>query len=359
MPATTGMKGAGYYDRHSAAQLSSIQAFEGWVDDAVAKLPLPPQGQPVTVLDLGSAEGSNSVRLMGAVVAGLRGRTGGPVQTVYSDLPGNDFNRLFANLAEVRGAGLFDAAVYPAAVAGSFYGPLLPPGTVHLVTCFNAVHWLDRLPAVPLTDTTFYRRPHPPRPGLAVSPQVSLAFTQQAEHDLVRLLECRAQELVPGGKLLLAGPGDTDQARVADGVTELFNDAGLDLVGAGRIGREQYERLTLPWHFRTVEELLAPLEREGSPVRGAFAVERAQAIEVSTPFEVELRRGGDMAAYAAAFTGFLRAISEPVVRAAFSQPDGEGGAVEGLYERVQARLLAEPERYLWRYIMVAALLTRC
>ena len=26
MPATTGMKGAGYYDRHSGAQRSSIQA---------------------------------------------------------------------------------------------------------------------------------------------------------------------------------------------------------------------------------------------------------------------------------------------------------------------------------------------
>ncbi len=232
MPATTGMKGAGYYDQHSGAQLSSIQALQGWVEDAVATLPLPPPGQPVTVLDLGSAEGGNAVRLMGAVVAGLRGRTGGPVQTVYSDLPGNDFNRLFANLEAGRGAGLMDAGVYPAAVAGSFYGPLLPRGTVHLAICFNAIHWLDRLPAVPMPDAIIYRRP---RPGRAVSSQVSLAFTQQAEQDLVRLLECRARELVPGGKLLLASPGDTERDRVADGVAELLNDACLDLVSAGRL----------------------------------------------------------------------------------------------------------------------------
>ena len=127
------------------------------------------------------------------------------MQTVYSDLPGNDFNRLFANLAEARGAGLIDAGVYPAAVAGSFYGPLLPPGTVHLATCFNAVHWLDRLPAVPMPDAIVYRRP---RPGPAVSPQVSLAFTRQAEEDLVQFLECRARELLPVGTLLLASPGD-------------------------------------------------------------------------------------------------------------------------------------------------------
>jgi hypothetical protein len=32
--------------------------------------------------------------------------------------------------------------------------------------------------------------------------------------------------------------------------------------------------------------------------------------------------------------------------------------VQSLYERVRARLLAEPKRYSWRYILVAALLTR-
>jgi len=34
MPAMTGMKGAGCYDQHSGAQLSAIQAFQDWVDDA-------------------------------------------------------------------------------------------------------------------------------------------------------------------------------------------------------------------------------------------------------------------------------------------------------------------------------------
>jgi hypothetical protein len=111
-------------------------------------------------------------------------------------------------------------------------------------------------------------------------------------------------------------------------------------------------------YFRTVDELLTPLEREDPPVRGAFAVDRARALEVPIPFVVEFRRGGDVSAYAAAYTGFLRAITEPVVRAALKQPDGQAAAVECLYERVRDRLLAEPERYLWRYVLVAALLTR-
>jgi hypothetical protein len=358
MPATTGMKGAGYYDQHSAAQMASIQALQEWVDDAVAHLPLPAPAQPVTVLDMGSSEGRNAIRVMATISAGLRRRTGQPLQTIYSDLPSNNFNQLFANLEEAHHGGLFPEGVYPCAVGGSFYGPLLPPGMVHLATSFNAILWLDQLPPVPVTDFVSYRRPHPPRPGLAVSPQATAAFCRQAEQDLVRFLECRARELVPGGKLLLAAPGDTDEARVCDGLYDVLNDACLDLVAEGRLAREQYERVTMPVYFRTVAELLAPLQREGSPVRGAFTVDRAAALEVPTPYIVEFRRGGDVAAYAAAYTGFLRAFSEPVVRKALDQPADEAATIDRLYERVRARLLAEPERYVWRYLLVAALLTR-
>jgi hypothetical protein len=357
MPATTGMKGSGYYDQHSTAQLSAIQAIQDWVDTAVANVTFPPSAEPVTVLDLGSSQGRNAVRLMASIVEGLRRRTDQPVQTIYSDLPSNDFNQLFANVEEARRAGLFAPGVYPGAVTGSFYGPLLPPGTVHLATCFNAIHWLDRLPAVPLPHDVIYRRPYPPRPGLAVSPEATAAFARQAEQDLARFLECRARELVPGAKLLLAGPGDTDQAGVHDGLSDVLNDACLDLVAAGRWERAAYERLTIPVYFRTVAELLAPLKRQDSPVRGAFVADRVEAVDVPTPFHVAFQRDGDVAAYAGAYTGFLRAVSEPVVQAAIHQQEKDG-TIECLYERVRARVLAEPERYSWRYFMVAALLTR-
>jgi hypothetical protein len=359
MPATTGMKGAGYYDQHSTAQLSSIEALQSWVDDAVTNLPLPAPPQAVTVLDLGSSEGRNAIQLMRSIVRGLRLRTGQPVQTTYSDLASNNFNQLFANLEDARRAGHFPESVYASAVGGSFYGPLVLPGTVHLATSFNAILWLDRLPPVPVPDFVVYRRPHPPRQGLSVSPEVTAAFQAQAEEDLVRFLECRALELVPGGKLLLASPGDTNQACVVDGLFDVLNDACLDLVAAGRLDREEYERLTIPCYYRTVADLLAPLEQKDSPVRSAYTVDRAEALEVPTPFIVEFQRSGDRAAYAAAYAGFLRAISEPVVRSALNQPEREAATVDSLYERIAARLLAEPERYLWRYIIVAALLTRC
>jgi hypothetical protein len=352
------MKGAGYYDQNSAAQMSSILALQEWVDDGVANLRLPDPPQKITILDLGSSEGRNAIQAMATIVKGLRRRTSQPVQTIYSDLNSNNFNQLFLNLEEARRTVRFPAGVYASAVGGSFYGRLLAPETVHLATSFNSIQWLDRLPAVPLTNSVIYRRPHPPRPGLTISPDASAAFTRQADQDLVRFLSARARELVPGGKLLLASPGDTNDACVSDGILEVLNEACLDMVTIGALRREQYERLTMPVYFRTVAELVAPLEREDSPVRGAFAVDRAQALEVLTPFVAEFGQNGDAAAYSEAYTGFLRAISEPVIRAALNQSAGDETTVDSLYERVQSRLLAEPERYFWRYIIVAALLTR-
>ena len=76
------------------------------------------------------------------------------------------------------------------------------------------------------------------------------------------------------------------------------------------------------------------------------------------PFLVEFRRGGGVAAYASGYTGFLRAVTEPVVRATLRRPEQQAATVESLYERVRALLLAEPKRFSWRYIQVAALLTR-
>src|SRR5262249_18380404 len=155
-----------------------------------------------------------------------------------------------------------------------------------------------------------------------------------------------------------SSPGDTDQTRLSDGFSDALNDACLDLVADGCLAREEHERLTFPVYFRTVAELLAPLKREDSSVRGAFSIDRAETLEVPTPFLVEFRRSGDVEAYARAYTGFMRAISEPVVKAAFRQHQGQAATIERLFERIRIRLMAEPERYSFRYFLVAALLTR-
>jgi SAM-dependent methyltransferase len=359
MPVTTGMKGAGFYDQHSTAQLASMQLVFDWIETALAAMPLPPASQPFTVLDLGSSEGRNALLTMNRIVEAVRRRRVDQlIQTIYSDLPSSNFNRLFLNLHEARTAGRIPKGVYASAAAGSFYEPLVSPSSVHFATAFNSLLWLDALPPVPVADFVVYRRPHPPRPGLHVAPETADAFARQADRDLVRFLECRARELLPGGKLLIVSPGDAAEHRLADGLYDALNDACLDLVAAGRVPRQRYERFTMPLYFRTVAETLAPLEREGSPVKGAFTVDRAETLEVLTPFLVAFDQTGDAAKLADDYTGFLRAFSEPVARAALIGDDGDGTIIDELYGRIHARVKAEPERYRFRYLLTTTQFTR-
>ena len=67
-------------------------------------------------------------------------------------------------------------------------------------------------------------------------------------------------------------------------------------------------------------------------MRGAFAVARPEAIEVLTPFRVNPGAAPTWRLTPRPTAASCALISEPVVRAAFNQPDGEGGAVEGLYQ---------------------------
>lgn len=359
MPATTGMMGAGYYDRNSAAQLASMQLVIDWIETGLAQVSLPPNVQPFTVLDLGSSEGRNALIVMSRIVETVRRfRPDQLIQTIYSDLPSNNFNRLFLNLDEARKVSRIPPGVYASATAGSFYEPLMPPRSLHFAMAFNALLWLDALPDVSVPDFVVYRRPHPPRPGLHVPRETAEVFAQQADRDLVRFLQCRADELTPGGKLLIVTPGDSAECRLADGIYDALNDACLDLVESGRLPRERYERFTMPLYFRTVAETLAPLDREGSPIKDAFTVDRAETLEVPTPFFVEFDSQGDRTKLADDYTGFLRAFSEPVARAALVGDDSDSAILDELYERIHARIKAEPQRYRFRYLLTAALFTR-
>ena len=101
-----------------------------------------------------------------------------------------------------------------------------------------------------------------------------------------------------------------------------------------------------------------PCNERTPPFREAFAVEHAEALEPPVPFLVEFQRGGDVSAYATAYTGFVRAATEPVVRAALERLEEGTGTIACLYERIRDRLLAELERYLFRSFVMAVLLAR-
>lgn len=358
MPSTSGMKPGGFYDRHSSGQRSSIEILLPWVDRATAEVQLPGGGRAITLVDYGCSEGRNSIFVLARAADALRSRGAGhPIIGVFSDLASNNFNQVLANLSSEGRLAAQQANWYPLVAGGSFYGPLLPPGSVDLGLSFNSVCWLDTLPAVPLPEFIIYPGPKPHRPDVQVSAAAVEAYRAQAAGDLRRFLECRAAEMASGGRLLLAVPGCNVQHWTGGGIYDVLHDACIDLVNAGRLDRAAYEHTVMPVYFRTLEEMLAPLEGSGAPLGEVFSVEKAKCMELPTPFVVDYQQSGDLARYVDEYVGFVQAFSEPVIRAGL-EATSSPAAIDAIYARAKERLAASPENYPFHYVQVAVLLAR-
>jgi hypothetical protein len=352
------MKGDGFYDDHSAPQMATIEAVLPWLEEAVGQMNLFAHLGPLVVADFACSEGRNSIAAAARIIAALRTRDQRPILTIHSDLPSNNFNQLFANLYPAGKRVFSDPDVFSAAVGGSMFDQLIPANTVAVASTYNAIGFLDRRPAVPLPDYILPMGPKAPRPGVEVAPEARRAYAEQARSDLHRFCRARAAELIPGGKLLVASFGVGKDFRANDGIYDVLNDALLDLIASGRLRRESYEQLVFPIYFRTVDELVEPLEDTSAGLSDLFRLDRAESMEVSVPFNQRLAQTGDVQMYAKAYSSFLRAFTEPIIRMAFSEVSDVDSLIGELYARVEARLASDPSGYAFHYIQVAALVTR-
>ncbi len=358
MLVTTGMKGGGFYDDHSAPQMATIAAVLPWLDESIAQMELPQPGWPIVVADFGCSEGRNSIAAAGRIIAALRARDRRPIQTVHSDLPTNNFNQLFANLYPGGEPPFSEPDVFSAAVGGSMFDQLLPANTVTVATTFNAIGFQSRRIAVSLPDYILPMGPGRPRPGVDVAMEARQSYRAQAREDLARFYNARAAELIPGGKLLIACFGADERFRACDGLYDVLNDSLLDLVASGLLRRESYERLIFPLYFRTAEELVEPVAGGDSAMAELFRLDRVDSMEVTVPFSERLAQTGDVQTYAREFTSFLQAFTEPIIRMTFVNEPKLDCLIVDLYTRVEARLTSDPSGYAFHYIQVVALLTK-
>ncbi|MCA8879855.1 MAG: hypothetical protein KDA73_07835 [Rhodobacteraceae bacterium] len=356
MTVTTGMVGHGFYDENSAPQWSATETVLPWLEDAAASIADAGQSQPIGIADFGCSEGANSIRVIERAVSTLRSHTVAPILTVQSDLPTNDFSNLIKSLRPEE-MSVFGEQVYSALVGGSMFGQLLPPRSIHLATTFNAIGFLSRRPVDRLPG---YILPNGPSKQNGVGKVVDAerkAFAEQAAHDLETFLRVRAAELVPGGKLLVQVFGASEEARTCDGIYDVLNDAVLEAVADGVIDRAEYATYYQPVYFRTVEDLTAPVVGASAPLSGLFVLDRAMHYETPVSFVEAFRSDHDAGAYAKRYTDFFRAFTEAVLCLAFPSKDPKPFA-DDIYARAERLVRRHPERYPFRYISVAMLLTR-
>jgi SAM dependent carboxyl methyltransferase len=350
--ATEGMKDGGYYDANSSFQAKVAASADALLERAVAALTVPAD-LPVTVADYGSSEGRNSIATIAAALALLARRGATDVAVLHNDLSTNDWRGLAANLA---GPDSY-LRRFPDARAlfapRSFFERVTVPASVTLGTSGSSAHWLSRQPPGLDMPRSLYRSDAPPD-------QLAKILAQAAS-DWEAFLAARAEELQPGGVLLvqmLGADGTADPVRVsAAGLLSLMNSCALALVDGGEIPADVYARYCFPVVPRTVAEATAP-------VTGLLA-DRLELLhcglsEVASPYEAALARTGDVAAFAYDYAAFTRAFSESSLRDGvfrFAKSDADV-VTDRFYAMMQDALAARPKDYPFEDLTLSVMVRR-
>jgi SAM dependent carboxyl methyltransferase len=346
--ATEGMKGGGYYDDHSEYQRATAASAAGFISESVAAMRLPDADRMFVIADYGSATGRNSVASVRLAVEAVRARR--PDQAfavIHNDLPTNDWNELFANVASapetyMRVGGRPTLAL---ASAVSFFEPAAPSASVHLGVSFSAAHWLRRQPEVSVPRGFYFSE--------AIG-DARAALAAQAGADWISFLEARAADLAQGGRLVVQMVGtDPSHEPPGAGVTGrklalAMSEVANELVAEGALDRGCTDRYVLPVYARTPAEARAPLDQQGSPLREAFELIECRTDPVPNPYVDRWRSDHDAAGYGHAYGGFARAFTESNMREHLFGPGTRGENPDALLDRYFARLTerfaADPER---------------
>lgn len=339
MTTTSGMVGGGFYDAHSGFQAAVADEGAELLAKAVAAVALPADGH-FLVADYGCAEGKNSIAVVGRALDGLAARAPLELAVLHNDVPSNDFSRLIANLALPTSYLAKRPETRVLLAPRSFFERVAETASVDLGTSESAAHWLSRQPENLDMPTSLYRSDAPPAQRAKI--------LAQAASDWLAFLSARAEEMRPGGVLLvqmLGADGTANPVRVsAAGLLNLMNACLVELVRAGEIPADVYARFCFPVVPRTVEEAIAP-------IRGAladrFELLHAGLVPVPSPYEQALARTGAVAGFARDYVAFTRAFSEATLTSGlFAHGKSDPTALaDRFYGMMQARLEAGPHAY--------------
>jgi hypothetical protein len=328
------MAGHGYYSANSRPQHVAAAVAYPYLTAAAQAVPLSPT--PVTIGDLGCAGGANEMEPMALAVDALRARDAGtPIEIVHTDLPENDFGPLFKLLDSAAGYAAGRPDIYPLVIGRTLYGPLLPDRCLHLAWSGITLHWLSSVPTT-IPDQVY--------PNLTTGPARD-ALQRRATEDWHRFLDERARELVDGGELVLvAGASKADGLSGAEALFTLIGDTLSAMAEAGRLHAGERDRIFYPTWNRTPDEWLEPFH---GPMGELLDVldSRLDASDDSQTFP-QYARDGDAAAFAEAYTRFVRAVTEhPFFRSLDRDrsPADRAAIVEDFYHRLQEGLREHPD----------------
>jgi SAM-dependent methyltransferase len=338
------MASGGVYDHHSDYQLHGAIAQAELVESIVADLVPDEARGGLVIADYGCGQGRVTSMLIRRVVERIRvGYPDLPLSVYHNDLLTNDWATFLGHLrADDSYLSIPGGPITPLVSAISFYEPVAPRHVVDVGLSFAAAQWLAS--------------PGPTNGGTAIyfdqlEGTAREEMAEQAHADWTRFLRLRADELAPGGRLVVNLMGIPDGGTAAG--HDLWRHARavcVDMAAEGLLDPEHLDRYVIPLYERTVEEVRRPFAEK---IGDRLELREERIAQVANPFAAAYREGGDAGAFAGGFTGFFRAFSEPSLRAGLA---ASNAAIEDFYRRLQSRLEDDADTFVFEVNALTAVI---
>jgi len=346
------MSGGGLYSLATIGAKHVIDQSTPLVTDAIRSMDLSGD-KSFAMTDMGCADGGTSLEMVRAAINTVRDMNSTmPVNVIYADQPGNDYNAL---LNIVYGKTQFDSwmgdhgDVFPFASATGFYDQVVPAGSLDLGFSATAMHWLSEKP----TDISDHVQ------AVGASGTERTAFERQASADWQRILLHRARELKPGGALVLMNFGVDEDGRYlgnTGGINmfDTFNSIWQQFVDDGVITAAEYRAMTLPQYYNTVEEFRAPFDDASSAVaKAGLELTSIHTGVVRCPFAMDFESHGDSARFAREYIPTIRSWNESIFKGGLSSDRSEeerSELIENYYGTYESMVRDAPEGHGMDYV---------
>ncbi len=346
------MSTGGAYSLATRGAQDVINAAIPMVEEALLKMDLE-EKRNFSFADMGCADGGTSLQMISQLITTLRSNNPNiEVKVHYTDQPNNDYNGL---IQTVLGLGHFPSylethkRVYPLFSANTFYNQILPDSSLDFGFSATAMHWLSKKPC------NLSNHVH----MVGAEGEEYLCFSEQGKKDWETILLHRARELRSGGQLVFLNFCRDKKGKYlgnTTGVNMFFNFAQIwqDFMEQGLIREDEYQKMTLPQYYNTVEEFSAPLKNVGNPVyQAGLRLKQIETHITACPFAEAFKEHQDAQRFAEEYIPTIRSWNESIFFGALDQNralEDREQIIQDYYQTYQNQVMASPEMHRMDYV---------
>ncbi|CAI8610116.1 unnamed protein product [Vicia faba] len=272
------------YAKNSSLQRKVISVTKPLRDEVITNLYCNTLPKSLAIADLGCSSGPNTLLVISEFIKLVENlcrkfNKKSPEYKVFmNDRSENDFNSIFMSLDTFKETLDHEMKTqigpcYFFGVPGSFYGRIFPDKSLHFIHSSSSVHWLSKVPdGVDNNKGNIYLSSTSPS-------NVLKAYYKQFQRDFSLFLECRAQELVEGGSMILTVIGrknDDPSIQESCCIWGLMAIVLNDMVLQGIIDEEKLDTFNIPTYYPSPSEVNIEVLKEGS-----FAINKREIFEVN------------------------------------------------------------------------------